>query len=116
MPFFAKEFPEVKDCHTASINLDLERLLHIWNPDHTTTRIQWEDPPGEIFSFLRIRLECPLNSELQQAWLYLAHNSIHYHRLFEAEVLSKWIVNVQYGMLCQIHKERDHQELSVVVI
>jgi hypothetical protein len=118
MPFFAKEFPEIKACHQASINLELERPLHIWNPDHTTDRILWNpaDLRGERFSFLRIRLECPLNSALQQAWLYMAHNSIHYHRFVEVEVLSKYIADLKYGMLCQIHLNKDHQELSVVVI
>jgi len=116
MPFFAKHFPEVKNCHPATINLDLERPIHIWNPDHTTPRIPWAGPPGERFSFLRIRLESPLDSALRQSWLYLPHGSPHYHRLVEVEVLAERIDNLQFGMLCQIHIEKDYRELSVVLI
>jgi CTP-dependent riboflavin kinase len=116
MPFLVSQFPEVKDCYPASINVDLERPLHIWNPDFTTHRIPWAGPPGERFSFLRIRLECPLDSSSRKAWIYIPHGSPHYHKLVEIEVLTEKVANLQFGMPCQIHIPKDYRELSVVVI
>src|SRR6266851_3363060 len=39
MPYFAKLFPEVKDCHLASINLEMEQGLRVFNPDFETPLI-----------------------------------------------------------------------------
>jgi len=116
MPYFAIHFPEVTVCHRASINVHLECPLLILNPDHTTPLIPWAGPPGEMFSFLRIRLECPLNSELRQAWIYIPHGSPHYHKFVEVEVVTKWIDNLELGMPCQIHIDKDYREQLVVTV
>jgi hypothetical protein len=44
LPFFAKEFPEIKACHQASINLELERPLHVWNPIWRPMKSGWLRP------------------------------------------------------------------------
>lgn len=54
MPYFVGIFPEIRDCHPASINVELEDALRIYNPDLVTPPIPWAGVPGEEFSFLRV--------------------------------------------------------------
>src|SRR5216683_3183519 len=82
MPYFAKLFPEVKDCHLASINLEMEQGLRIFNPDFETPSIPWAGGGGEKFSFLRIAFEGPIGSPHRRAWIYIPHGSPHYYNPF----------------------------------
>jgi hypothetical protein len=106
MPYVAPLFPEIKDCHLASINVLLEQGLRVFRPDFVTEPIPWAGGSGEVFSFLRIGLEIPIGSEPRQAWIYIPHGSPHYYNPFTAEVIAPWIEGVTNDMACQIHIPR----------
>ncbi len=91
MPYFAKIFPEIKDCHLASINLETEQGLRIFNPDFETPPIPWAGEPGERFSFLRVSLAYPVGSPHRRAWFYVPHGSPHYYNPFCCEVITEFI-------------------------
>jgi hypothetical protein len=66
LPLIAKEFPEVAACHHGTINLNLDSPLFVIAPDHRTKPIHWNDkdfPDGEVFDWLRIRIEAPGGSQ-----------------------------------------------------
>ena len=116
MPFFEQVFPDVKDCHPATINLKLETPLRIRNPDFTTTPIQWESKGSEVFSFLRIRFECPLGTEPRRAWIYIPHNSPHRHKVFQVEVLTEKIDGLVNGTPCLIHIDEAYEEIPMIIV
>jgi hypothetical protein len=116
MPYFVKLFPEVKDCHLASINLELEHGLRVFNPDFTTPPIPWAGPPGERFSFLRIAFEGPIGSPHRPAWIYIPHGSPHYDNVFHAEVITNWMENIEYGVRCQVHISKPYREAVLIII
>jgi hypothetical protein len=104
IPLIAKEFPEIENCHRGSINLLLEGALRIDNPDHQTGRILWQGPSGEVFGFLRIQLEYPIDEAPKRAWIYIPHNSPHFPIRCHVEVLTeKKVHGLGYGSRCRIH-------------
>ena len=117
MPYFVNLLPELTVCHLGSINLRLCSALRIENPDYTTPRIRWAmEPPGEVFSFLRISLEFPVGGKVEPAWIYIPHDSPHFHNCFQIEVVSSYVQGVQYGSMCRIHIPREHRESALIVI
>ena len=81
MPWLIAEFPEITGCHLGTINLELEKPLLVLTPDHRTRPIPWKRGPefgdGEVFDFLRIRIELPAGRGETPAWLYLSHLTPH---------------------------------------
>ena len=116
MPYFVNLLPELQACYLGSINFHLQYALRIENPDYTTPRIPWAGPPGELFSFVRISLEFPIGEETQSAWIYIPHDSPHFHKFFQAEVLSKYAEGISYGSMCRIHIPREHSESTLIVV
>jgi hypothetical protein len=116
MPYFVPLFPEIKDCHLASINVLLEQGLRVFNPDYETPPIPWAGQPGEIFSFHRIKIEIPIGSEPQQAWIYIPHGSPHYFHPFIVEVIAQRIGGVTYDMACQIHIPKVRAQCSLFIV
>jgi hypothetical protein len=116
MPYFAALFPEIRNCHLASINIDLEQGLRIFNPDFVTPPITWAGGTGEQFSFLRIGLEIPIGSDHRRAWTYIPHGSPHYYNPFIIEVIAQLIEGVTYGTVCQLHISQPHAQGALVVI
>ena len=112
LPMIATEFPEIADCHLGTINLLLDTPLLVLTPDHRTRPIPWspEFDPGEIFDFLRIVLEAPVNAAPVPAWLYIAHWSPHRADLRVHEVLAPKMP-VRYGDRCRIGIKRDVKQM-----
>jgi hypothetical protein len=116
MPYFVNLLPELAVCHLASINLRLQSALRIENPDYTTARIPWAGSPGEVFSFLRISLEFPVGGKVQPGWIYIPHDSPHFHKCFQIEVLSSYVGGILSGSICRIHIPREYRESTLIVI
>jgi len=73
MPHLVWQFPDIKDIHPGSINVQLETPLHVARYDCTTLPIPWlnVDYSGEIlgwqfkrFIFLKIQFE-PMGGQLE---------------------------------------------------
>jgi hypothetical protein len=116
IPLIEKEFPEIGCCQRGSINIQLKNALRIEKPDHTTGLIPWAGPPGEIFSFLRILLECPVGATPTRAWTYIPHDSPHRNNRCQVEVIAEPIQNLAYGSQCRIHIERGRDDFDMIVV
>ncbi len=116
MPYFAKIVPEIKDCHLASINLEMEQGLRIFNPDFTTPPIPWAGEPGERFSFLKVGFAYPVGSPHRRAWIYIPHGSPHYYNPFCIEIITEFIRGLSYGAVCQVQIPKLNREAILLVI
>jgi ADP-heptose:LPS heptosyltransferase len=79
LPLISATFPEVAECHPGTINLQLDRALHVREPDHRTPPLAWT-PSGrtrEVFDLVRVELELVGSGRRFPAWLYVAHGSPH---------------------------------------
>lgn len=92
IPLIAQEFPEIADCHYATINFALQLPLIVAVPDYRTNPICWRkdnlvfrfwswtsdwNRTSEVFDLVRIAIEVPFGGPPHDAWLYVAHNSPH---------------------------------------
>ena len=80
MPLLVRTFPEIRDCFSGTINVELETPLRVQRPDHQTGSITWlykGSPVTEHFGFLRIAFEAPPGGLRVPAWLYIASASPH---------------------------------------
>lgn len=113
LPKIAEEFPEVRNCHPGTINLELEKALLVLSSDHRTRPIDWhpDHAPGEVFDLLRIQLEAPEGRVAIPAWLYIARNSDHRKTMKVHEVIALERVQVSVGDPCKIHLSRPTVEL-----
>lgn len=78
LPPIVAEFPEIAHCYHGTINVRLDVPLLVLTPDHRSHPIHWDDvefPNGEVFDFLRIDFEAPLDAKPVRAWLYIPHGS-----------------------------------------
>jgi hypothetical protein len=118
LPKIIQFFPEVRDCHSGSINLELDEPLQVNNPDFTTPPIHWHPAAEpEQFSFPRVKLEHPWGGTHYKAWLYIAHFSPHRPNLFFVEVIAARIADLAYGDQCRLHvAARPHRSVEIVVI
>jgi hypothetical protein len=116
----ALEFPEIKDVFPATINIQLNNPLWIRNPDHTTPPLPWWDVVHstfavEIFSFVRIKFEYPLNASLREAWIYIAHNSPHMLDPCMFELISDKIPNLTSETPCRVHIDKGQRADAFIV-
>jgi hypothetical protein len=106
LPFIAKAFPEVAQCHSGTINLELVSPLIVACSDHRTPPIKWKPnlTEGEIFDLVRVFLEVPFDGPRHQAWLYVAHRSRHRTDLRRHEVIAPFIELAgieEYGLVIE---------------
>ena len=112
MPHLVWQFPDIKDIHPGSINVQLEGPLHVARYDCTTLPIPWlhVDDSGEIlgwqferFSFLEIQFE-PMGGRLHRAWIMDCHHSATFHKdPTRFEIISEKIAGVANGQRCRLH-------------
>lgn len=111
MPHLVWQFSDIKDIYPASINVRLDRPLHIPKFDYATLPTPWwdvdETHPGrwavEKFSFLEIKFEYPVGGPLYRAWIFDCHNSAYHHDPNRFEIISEKINGVSTGQRCRIH-------------
>lgn len=113
IPLIEREFSEIQGCYCGTINLRLPRNLIIAEPDYRTTPIPWhpEHAPGEVFDFLRIKLEAPEEREQVDAWIYIAHDSEHRRDPTMHEILASEYCDLSESARCRIHISRNVIEL-----
>jgi hypothetical protein len=116
IPLIEEEFPEIRCCHRASINIQLKNALRIEDPDYTTGPIPWAGPPGEVFGFLRILLEYPAGATSKRAWIYIPHDSPHRNNRCHVEVIAERMQHIAYGSRCRIHIERGRDDFDMIVV
>jgi hypothetical protein len=115
MPHFEAVIPEMKGFHPATINLQLDGALRIDTPDRQTD-LAWSGPKPERFSFLRIGLEFPIGNTALDAWIYVPHDSPHFGKRCQVEIIAPKISGLSYGSRCrvQIHRGRTVPGLIIV--
>ena len=122
LPFIAKAFPEVAQCHSGTINLELESPLIIARSDHQTPPLKWKPnlTQGEVFDLVRVLLEVPFGGPQHTAWLYVAHRSRHRTDLRRHEVIAPFIELAaveEYGLVVEracVHLPYKHNPLYVL--
>jgi hypothetical protein len=105
-PFLRNFFPEIDDCQTGTINIQLEYALDVRIPDIVTTPIAWQPEPGmgERFGFTKIELE--VLQQRHQAWIYGAEFSAHRFNYMLAEIIARPIEAIAPGLPCTLHLNR----------
>lgn len=122
LPQLISVFPELKSIYTATINLRLDKPLHILKFDRTAFIRWWDVAFGrvgfwhrELFSILPIRFEYPVNQPSKTAWLFVSHHSSYFQkaktiigrfRFGDVEVVTEKIDGLMYGQRCKIHVEK----------
>jgi hypothetical protein len=107
LPLIEPEFPEISGCHYGTVNLELNAQLIVNTPDHRTKPIPCHQGGGtEVFDFVRIQIEAPVNTKPIQAWLYIAHDSPNRATPHVHEVLGPFLPNVGDGR-CRIQIDRN---------
>lgn len=90
-----KQYNEISSCFQGTINIQLENELIILNPDKRTLPIKWHnDAPAEVFDFLKVKLCIPRLNVEKDAWIYIAHNSVHRNRYNFHELICEKIENL----------------------
>jgi len=108
LPHLVQQFPEIKNIYPGSINVLFDKPLPALKFDYTTSPVRWWDAGPdqwqiEIFSFLAIEFEYPLNGALYRAWLFDCHNSAYHRAPMRFEVISEKINGVSNGQRCRVH-------------
>lgn len=117
-PFIAPIVPGFEKCQNGTINLLLDQPLRVVNPDVTTGPIAWAGPgfPPEIFGIQPIEFEYPIGDQHHPAWIYIPHNSPHFHDVLGVEIVAPPIPDVKPSARCRIHIPKPHRLEPVIVI
>ena len=113
LPLIAAEFPEIADCYHGTINVQLVVPLLVVAPNHRSQPIHWDDvhfPNGEVFDFLRIQFEAPLDAAPVTAWLYIPHGSPARRSPWIHEVLAAQL-DIPSGAQCRVRIDRNAAQL-----
>jgi hypothetical protein len=111
MPYLVWQFPAIKNIYLGSINVNLDKPLHVPKYDYTTLPTPWwdvdETHPGrwrdERFGFLEIKFEFPVGGEFYRAWIFDCHNSRYHGDPTRFEIISEKINGIANGQRCRIH-------------
>jgi hypothetical protein len=114
MPHLIWQFPELKNIYTGTINLVLDRPLHISKLERTTLPIPWCDVDNsrrsfwheERFSIVPIQFEYPINAPTKEAWLFISHDSTYFRDSRHFEVVTEKIEGLETGKQCKIHIDK----------
>jgi hypothetical protein len=113
-------FPALVGIHPGTINIQLDQPLRILNPDFESPIIHAAGAPvGEKFGFLEITFESPLGGAPRTAWIYMPHNSPHFHNVFHIEVVTNFISDgtaTAKGTRCRIHIDKPHRKEDLIVV
>ena len=105
IPHIEKEFPEVKDCKHATINVILDCQIEIIAPDYVTTPIKWDSGRREMFGFVRVGFEVVGGTGVIDAWIYIPYNSDHRMNPYVVEILTTPI-DLEGAKECRIYVRR----------
>jgi hypothetical protein len=105
-PFLRDCFPEIENCNSGTINIQLEHALDVRIPDIVTPPIAWQPGSnmGERFGFTRIEFE--FQDRRHAAWIYGAEFSSHRFNYMLVEVLARPIDGIAPGLPCTLHLDR----------
>jgi len=105
-----RQFPDIKNVHPGSINVELIKPLYGLKYDYVTSPpIRWWDVgpdrwQTETFGFLEIKFEYPVgNNALYRAWLFDCHNSDYHNNPLRFEIISEKIDGIVYNQSCRMH-------------
>ena len=115
IPAIAPSFPEILNYYAATVNVCFEPKIIVAGSDHRTAPIPWirDQPQGEVFDLVRVRLLfIDLDTEVQ-ALMYVAHWSPFRHDPHMHEFLAeRFIEGLQQGMTVVMECDRDSVELA----
>jgi hypothetical protein len=105
-PHLRSAFPEIDDCKTGTINIQLDHALDVRIPDIVTPPIAWQpnSSDGERFGFTQVVLE--FRGRRHQAWIYGAEFSPHRFNYMLVELIAPPIEGIAAGLPCVLHLER----------
>lgn len=105
-PLLRDCFPEIEECKTGTINIQLDHALDVRIPDVVTPPIAWQpgSNTGERFGFTRVELE--VLQQRYQAWIYGAEFSPHRFNYMLVEVVARPIEGIAPGLPCTLHLDR----------
>jgi hypothetical protein len=99
-------FPEIDECRTGTINVQLDHALDVRIPDIVTPPIAWQSGSDatERFAFTKIELE--FLKCRYKAWIYGAEFSAHRFNYNVVEVVARPIEGISPGCGCVLHLDR----------
>jgi hypothetical protein len=99
-------FPEIEECRTGTINVQLDHALDVRIPDIVTPPIAWQSGSDatERFAFTKIELE--FLKCRYKAWIYGAEFSAHRFNYNVVEVVTRPIEGISPGRNCVLHLDR----------
>jgi hypothetical protein len=99
-------FPEIDECRTGTINVQLDHALDVRIPDIVTPPIAWQSGSDatERFAFTKIELE--FLKCRYKAWIYGAEFSAHRFNYNVVEVVARPIEGISPGRDCVLHLDR----------
>jgi CTP-dependent riboflavin kinase len=110
IPLLARHLPEIANSSQfGTINVQLDQALDKSRADIWTRRIiwepiQWAQRRVEIFGFIRIKLEYPVNGPIYDCWIILPEGSRLTYSADKAEIIADvFIQGVAYGAGCVIN-------------
>jgi len=118
IPVLAPHFPAIANSNQfGTVNVRLDQPLDKSRADIWTRRIIWQpfqknERRVEIFGFINIKFECPLNGPQYDCWIILPEGSMITYRDKEAEIIANvFMETVAYGVECALHI--DHMPSAV---
>jgi hypothetical protein len=105
-PLLRDFLPDIENCQTGTINVQLDHALDIRIPDIVTPPISW-DPRSkttERFGFTHVKLA--IDDSQHEAWIYGAEFSVHRFNYTMVELLAHPIRGIAVGLSCTVHLER----------
>jgi hypothetical protein len=105
-PLLRSFFPEIDECQTGTINVQLDHALDVRIPDIVTPPVAWQSGSnaGERFGFTKIELE--FSQCRYKAWIYGAEFSIHRFNYNLVEIVARPIEGIAPGHKCMLHLDR----------
>jgi hypothetical protein len=98
--------PEIDECQTGTINVQLNHALDVRIPDIVTPPIAWQagSNADERFAFTRVEFE--FLGRRYEAWIYGAEFSVHRFNYNLVEVVARPIAGISPGCECVLHLDR----------
>lgn len=114
IPQIARGFPSIQALHPATINVRFEPKIIVAGWDHRTAPIRWapDQPNGEVFDLVWVRLLFSALGAQVRALMYVAHWSPHRNDPHMHEFLAETFVQgLQHGMSVAMECSRPFIEL-----
>ncbi len=101
--FFEESIPELKDCFLGTLNVQLQNILIIENPDFYFSNIIWTQDFTEDFCFLRTNIKIPRIGIELSGFIYVAYRSPHRMNPFFHEIICPYVDDIKTDEIIILH-------------